>query len=144
MGWADKRIREYRNGQPSTFLESMMLGVAHPVALLLAIIGIVILFYGLWVHAWLWIGAGIIIYVAGVVYGQIRRWPARRIEMYRQGQEATWMELRVLEHAHPVHFILALIGAVMIIYGLSMQSWLWVSAGIILNIFGHAYTWLRE
>jgi len=144
MRWADKRIREYRDGQPATFLESMMLGVANLVALLLVIIGIVILFYGLLVHAWLWIGAGIISYVAGVVYGQLRRWPTRRIELYRQGQEATWMELRVLEHAHPVHFILALIGVVMIIFGLWMQSWLWISAGIILNILGHAYTLLRQ
>jgi len=144
MTWADKRIREYRDGQPATFLERMVLGFANPVALPLAVIGIVILFYGLWVHAWLWITAGIIIYVAGVVFGQLRRWPTRKIELYRQGQEATWVELRVLEHAHPVHFILALIGVVLIIYGLWMQSWLWISAGIILNISGHAYTLLRD
>ena len=37
MTWADKRIREYRDGQPPTFLERIMLGIANPVALLLAI-----------------------------------------------------------------------------------------------------------
>ena len=143
MTWADKKIREYRDGQPPTFLERMMLGLANPVVSLLAIIGVAILFYGLWVHAWLWITAGIIIYLWGVVYGQLRSWPARQVEQYRQGQEATWLELRILEHAHPVNFILALVGVVMIIYGLWMQSWLWISAGIIVNIFGHAYTWQR-
>jgi len=143
MTWADKKIREYRDGQPPTFLERMMLGLANPVASLLAIIGVAILFYGLWVHAWLWITAGIVIYVCGVVYGQLSRWPARQVELYRQGQEATWLELRILEHAHPVNFILALIGVVMIIYGLWMQSCLWISAGIIVNISGHAYTWQR-
>lgn len=144
MTWADRKIREYRDGQPATFLERMILGCANPAGAVLFIIGIVILFYGLWAHAWLWITAGIIIYAAGIVYGQLRRVHTGLIELYRQGKEATWMELRILEHAHPVNFILALIGLVMLIYGLWMHSWFWISAGIILNLFGHAYTWLYE
>lgn len=54
------------------------------------------------------------------------------------------MEQRTLEHAHPVHFILAIVGLLVIIYGIWMQNWLWISSGIILNVVGHAYTWLRE
>ncbi|MBM9538547.1 hypothetical protein [Desulfobulbus alkaliphilus] len=142
MKWANKRIQEYRDGQSATFLEKMTLGVAHPVALLLAFAGIVMLFYGLWVHAWVGIGAGVITYLAGVLHGQFIGWPDRQIELYRQGQKATWLELLVLEHAHPVHCILALIGIVFTLYGLWMQSWLWISIGIMLNIAGHVFTWL--
>jgi hypothetical protein len=39
-------------------------------------------------------------------------WVEERIEAYRDGEDATWMERRSLEHANPVHMPLAVIGAV--------------------------------
>jgi hypothetical protein len=45
-------------------------------------------------------------------------WAEKRIGEYKRGKMPTWLERRVLEHANPVHFVLAKIGIVLIIYGL--------------------------
>lgn len=144
MAWVEMRIREYSEGQQPTFIEWQILSVTHPVALLLAMIGLLMLLYGLWVHAWLWIALGVVVYLLGFGYGHFRGWPARKFELCRHGEQLNWLEQRILEHAHPVHFILAFIGMVMIVYGLWIHDWFWIIAGIILNLGGHVYTWLRE
>lgn len=142
MTWAENRIREYREGQPATFVERQILSVTNPVALLLAITGLLMMLYSIWLHAWVWIGAGVLVYLLGFGYGHFRGWPDRKLELYRHGEQAGWLDQRILEHAQPLHFILALIGFVMIVYGLWMHSWLWIVVGIILNFAGHVYTWL--
>jgi hypothetical protein len=68
-------------------------------------------------------------------------WAEKRIEAYQDGEDATWMERRSLEHANPVHLPLALVGAVIIGYGLWAHDRRWIGVGLRLNIIGHLYCW---
>ncbi|MGG7054862.1 hypothetical protein [Nitrosomonas sp. ANs5] len=142
MTWAEKRIHAYREGQPATFIERLILSFTHPIALLLAMIGLLMLIGGLWLHAWPWIGAGVAVYLLGLGYGYFRGWPDRKLESYRCGGQAGWLDQRILEHAHPLHLVFAAAGFIMIIFGLWVHGWLWIVAGILLNFAGHVYTWL--
>ena len=45
-----------------------------------------------------------------------------RIQQYSQGQQANWLERRVLEHANPVHLLLQCLGAIPFIYGLWIHN----------------------
>ena len=71
-------------------------------------------------------------------------WSESRIEAYRQGQRATWLERRMLEHANPVHFRLALVATAGFIYGLWTHDWLWIIASSVLALLGHVYCWTRK
>lgn len=71
-------------------------------------------------------------------------WVEKKVQQYNQGQKASWLERRALEHANPVHIVLAIIGALLLIYGLWVHSWWWIGGGIILNILGHSYCWLKK
>ena len=71
-------------------------------------------------------------------------WAEKRIQQYNQGQPATWVEKRILEHANSLHLILALIGKALLIYGLWVHSWLWIAGGIVLNLVGHLYCWIKK
>lgn len=68
-------------------------------------------------------------------------WAAHRIEEYRHGAPATWLERRMLEHANPLHFALALIATVGFLYGLWFHEWIWIVGAAILALAGHAYCW---
>jgi hypothetical protein len=63
-------------------------------------------------------------------------WSEHRIEEYRQGQRATWLERRMLEHANPVHFPLALAASAGFIYGLWTHDWLWIIGSSALALLG--------
>ncbi|TVQ60759.1 MAG: hypothetical protein EA379_07615 [Phycisphaerales bacterium] len=52
------------------------------------------------------------------------------------------MERRILEHANPVHFTLAMIALVGFVYGLWMNNWIWIVGAVILSMIGHIYCWL--
>lgn len=71
-------------------------------------------------------------------------WAEQKVEQYNQGQKATWLELRVIEHANPVHLILAIVGVIAFIYGLWAHDWVWIFAGILADAAGHAYCWLQK
>lgn len=142
MTWAEKRFSEYREGQPATFIERQVLSFTHPIALLLVMIGLLVLICGLWFQAWPWIGAGVVVYLSGLGYGHLKGWPDRKLELYRHGEQAGWLDQRILEHAHPLHFVFEVVGFMMIAYGLWVHGWVWIVAGIILNFAGHLYTWL--
>ena len=71
-------------------------------------------------------------------------WSENRIEAYRQGQRATWLERRMLEHANPVHFPLALAATAGFIYGLWTHDWLWIIGSSALALLGHVYCWTRK
>lgn len=64
-------------------------------------------------------------------------WVEKRVTQYQQGQKATWLEKRALEHGHPVHATLALISIPLFIYGLWTHSWLSIALGVTLNFIGH-------
>lgn len=71
-------------------------------------------------------------------------WAEKRIQQYREGQKATWLERRALEHANLLHLALAFAGVVLLFYGVWMHSWLWIIGGIALNFLGHLYCWLQK
>jgi len=71
-------------------------------------------------------------------------WAEKRIEQYNQGQKANWLERRSLEHANPVHLVLAVIGAIAIVYGLWVHNWLLIVIGILLNLLGYLYCRLQK
>lgn len=71
-------------------------------------------------------------------------WVEKRIQQYKEGQKATWIEKRALEHANPVHLALAIIGTLLFIYGLWMHNWAWIMGGIILNFLGHLYCRVKK
>jgi hypothetical protein len=70
-------------------------------------------------------------------------WAEHRIAEYQRGQPASWLERRMLEHANPVHFALALAASVGFVYGLWAHAWPWVIGAAALALLGHAYCWTR-
>jgi len=71
-------------------------------------------------------------------------WAEKRIEEYKQGKDATWLERRMLEHANPVHLVLSAIGVGVLIYGLWIHGWGWIVAGVLVNFLGHLYCWVKK
>lgn len=68
-------------------------------------------------------------------------WGQDRIEQYRRGRPATWLEERMLEHAQPLHFVVAWIAALGLGYGLWGHDWTWIVGSTLLALIGHAYSW---
>lgn len=71
-------------------------------------------------------------------------WSQHRIEEFRQGQQANWLERRMLEHANPIHFPLALAASAGFICGLWLHNWLLIIGSSILAFSGHLYCWTRK
>jgi hypothetical protein len=71
-------------------------------------------------------------------------WAEGRIQEYQHGQPASWLERRMLEHANPVHFPLALAASIGFVYGLWAHDWLWVIGSAALALLGHVYCWTRQ
>jgi len=71
-------------------------------------------------------------------------WAERKVEEYNQGKSATWIERRCLEHANPVHLLLALVSVIPFIWGLWAHNWTLLTVAIILNLVGHMYCWVRD
>ena len=70
-------------------------------------------------------------------------WVDKRIEEYKKGNGPTWIEKRILEHAHPAHLVMVVAGFIALVYGLWINDWFWIIYGLIFNILGHIYTWLE-
>jgi hypothetical protein len=68
-------------------------------------------------------------------------WAENRIQDYQSGDRASWLERRMLEHANPVHFPLALAASAGLAYGLWKRSWPWILGSSALALSGHAYCW---
>ena len=72
-------------------------------------------------------------------------WAENRIQEYRRGRPASWLERRMLEHANPVHFPLAVAASLGLAYGLWRHRWPWIISSSALALSGHMYCWtLRE
>ena len=71
-------------------------------------------------------------------------WAEKRIGEYRKGKKATWLEKRILEHANPVHFPLAIVAQVSLIYGLWVHNWTYIIIAMVLGSIGHAYCWMQK
>lgn len=68
-------------------------------------------------------------------------WAQYRIAEYRQGKSSTWLERRMLEHANPVHYPLAVAASAGMFYGLWMHDWIWIVGALALALAGHVYCW---
>lgn len=103
MGWAEKRVEEYRQGQKATWREKVLLGYWNPVNLFLFVVGSLTLGYGLWQHNWFLItGGALAVLLVGNLYVWFAGWAENRIEEYRTGSRPpTWWEKRGLEEANP-------------------------------------------
>ena len=71
-------------------------------------------------------------------------WAEIRIQQYRDGKEATWLEKRFLEHANQVHLVFQVFGVTSLVYGIWAHSWKLITAGFFLNAIGHLYCWLKR
>lgn len=73
MGWAEKRIKEYGEGQKATWLEKRLLEYSNPVHLVLTTIASVMAIYGLWTHSWMWIGISVGLTILAHLYSWLKK-----------------------------------------------------------------------
>jgi hypothetical protein len=73
----------------------------------------------------------------------IMGWAENRVQQFQRGKRASWLERRMLEHANPVHFPLALAASVGFAVGLWMHDWLAIVVASLLALSGHIYCWTR-
>ncbi len=73
MSWADKRIKEYKEGEIPTFLEKRALEHADPVNCTATIVAFAVLVYGLWMNEWLFIGISVTIGFIGHIVSWFRK-----------------------------------------------------------------------
>jgi hypothetical protein len=66
-------------------------------------------------------------------------WAEDRVQEYRSGQDASWLERRMLEHANRVYFTLTLAAGAGLGFGLWMHDWRAISGAALLTLFGHVY-----
>lgn len=69
-------------------------------------------------------------------------WAENRVAEYQHGSPATWLERRMLEHANPVHFAVAWIGMIGLVYGLWIHDWRWIIGSVAVAAAGHIYCWM--
>lgn len=68
-------------------------------------------------------------------------WAEKRVEEYQHGANPTWLELRTLEHANPVHLVIRVLAGILFIAGLWIHNWPLIIIAIILALTGHVYCW---
>jgi len=71
-------------------------------------------------------------------------WAENRIQEYQHGESANWLERRMLEHANPVHFAVAVVATIGLVYGLWTHDWLCIVGSMALALLGHVYCWTRN
>lgn len=68
-------------------------------------------------------------------------WAELKIRKYQRGEPASWLERRMLEHANPIHFPLAVAASIGLAYGLWNHKWTWILGSSAVALVGHAYCW---
>lgn len=114
-------------------LERIMVQHAHPVKLVLEVIGIMWAIYFLWQGNWQWAivsGIGLPLLGTILVWGR----DERRLT-------GTWLGKVMLMHAHPLNFVLHLVGFVPMVYGLWLHDTVYILAGLTAVILGHLWGW---
>lgn len=71
-------------------------------------------------------------------------WAKKRIQQYSQGQKASWLEERALEHANPVNCIASIVAFLVLAYGLWVNDWIWIIVSLVTGMIGHLYCWLKK
>ncbi len=101
------------------------------------IIGLLVIFYGLWMHnfAYIWGGLGI-----GILVG-IWVWRKERKKQYKK---LSRFELFWLGHLYPINLIAHLIGYAVFVYGAWMQSIGMILLGSILILCGDIYAKFKQ
>lgn len=146
MGWAEKRVEEYKQGQSASWLEKILIGYYSPINITLFIVGVPMLIYGLWTHSWLWITLGALSsIIAGNLYAWSTGWAEKRIDEHKTGaRNPTWWEKRGLEESHPLFFPLGLISAVIFFYGFWAHNWWLNGFSLGLGFLGRFFPWLEK
>lgn len=71
-------------------------------------------------------------------------WAEKRIQQYRDGQKATWLEKRVLEHTNSLNLVAHIIAFIVGAYGLWLHNWTWIIVALVIASLGHLYCWLKK
>ncbi len=71
-------------------------------------------------------------------------WAKKRIQQYKEGQEATFLEKMALEHGHPVNCVASIIAFIFLGYGLWIHNYIWIIAGVAVGLLGHLYCWIKK
>ncbi len=71
-------------------------------------------------------------------------WSDKKINDYKLGQKATWLEKLMLEHANPINLIASLLAFLIFSYGLWLNNLAYVAVAIVLGLIGHIYCWLQQ
>jgi hypothetical protein len=68
-------------------------------------------------------------------------WAEQRMREYQAGKPATWLERRMLEHANPLHFTLALVAGAGLAFGLWTHEYVVLLGAALLALSGRIYCW---
>ncbi len=71
-------------------------------------------------------------------------WADKRIEQYRQGQNPTWLEKRMIESTRPVFIVIFIIADVILSYGFIFHDWRAISLALIMIGSGYIYAWFKK
>ena len=71
-------------------------------------------------------------------------WAEKRVKEYQKGQKASFLELRVLEHANSVHMLLSIPYFALLLYGLWIHNIQIIILACIIAIIAHSYCWLQN
>jgi len=71
-------------------------------------------------------------------------WAKKRIEGYRHGAQATWLERLLLDAAYPVNLLLGTLGGLALLYGLWVHDWTAIIIGVGLSIVGYITAWFAK
>lgn len=70
-------------------------------------------------------------------------WAENRIEEYKQGQEASFLEKIMVGYLNPVTYTLLITGGLKLVYGLWARNWsLIILGGLASTVVGNLYSWL--
>ncbi len=71
-------------------------------------------------------------------------WADKKIMEYKNGNTATFLEKRNLEHANPVLFTLLVIAIVIFVWGVWEHNWTAIVIGMLVGFIGHIFVWTRK
>lgn len=118
-----------------TFLEKTVVRRGHPRNMIIGIVGLLWVFYFLWIHNWL---AAVAAGSLSVVFGRVLTWriPEERLA------ETIWGKMMIL-HLHPANALTQLVGVVIVTYGIWIHSTVYAITGASLILLGHLWGWSK-
>lgn len=117
------------------FLERIMVQHAHPTKLILELVGIIWGVYFLWQQNWVW---AVILGLGLPTLGTILVWGKDEEQL-----AATLLGKVMLMHAHPMNFLLHIVGFIPLVYGLWTHLPIPILTGITVIVIAHLWGWER-